>query len=147
MSSAWTCLGLTRNFLKSFLSNNMIICWDYFQEKNVHPSRHDPRPREKINYFHTCSRYIKRFYEGFEGFKAFIKPFETPQRNAKIKIYFSFYFNTTFWNAWGGKFYEPTLNINKDNLDSKKELVKYDHYIYSKLTIKTLEQSVIYIRS
>ena len=30
-----------------------------------------------------------------EAFKAFIKPFEVPQRSVKIKIYFNFYFNTT----------------------------------------------------
>ena len=35
--------------------------------------------------------------------KAFIKPSEAPQRSAKIKIQVTFYFNTTFWNAWGGK--------------------------------------------
>ena len=33
--------------------------------------------------------------------KAFIKPFETPQRSVKMKIYVNFYFNTTFWNAQG----------------------------------------------
>ena len=31
--------------------------------------------------------------------EAFIKPFEEPQRRAKIKIYLNFYFNTTFRNA------------------------------------------------
>ena len=31
--------------------------------------------------------------------KAFIKPFETPQRSVKIKIYLNFYFNTAFRNA------------------------------------------------
>ena len=34
---------------------------------------------------------------------AFIKPFEPPQKSVKIKIYFNFYFNTTFRNAQGGK--------------------------------------------
>ena len=31
--------------------------------------------------------------------KAFIKPFEAPQRSVKIKIQLNFYFNTTFRNA------------------------------------------------
>ena len=35
--------------------------------------------------------------------KAFIKPFEAPQKNVKIKIQFNFYFNTTFRNARGVK--------------------------------------------
>ena len=36
--------------------------------------------------------------------KAFIKPFEAPQRSVKIKIQLNFYFNTTFRNArdWKG---------------------------------------------
>ena len=38
-----------------------------------------------------------------EAFKAFIKPFEVPQRSVKIKIYFNFYFNKTFRNAQDGK--------------------------------------------
>ena len=38
-----------------------------------------------------------------KAFKAFIKPFEAPQRGLKIKIYANFYFNTTSWNAQGGK--------------------------------------------
>ena len=38
----------------------------------------------KLNfYFHTSLWCLKRFYEGF---KAFIKPFEAPQRSVKIKI-------------------------------------------------------------
>ena len=32
-----------------------------------------------------------------------MKPFEAPQRNVKIEIEVNFYFNATFWNAWGGK--------------------------------------------
>ena len=35
--------------------------------------------------------------KGFmKALKAFIKPFEAPQRRVKIKIYVNFYFNTTF---------------------------------------------------
>ena len=35
--------------------------------------------------------------------KAFIKPFEAPQRSVKIKIWVNFYFSKTFWNAEDGK--------------------------------------------
>ena len=35
--------------------------------------------------------------------KSFIKPFEAPQRSAKIKMQANFYFNTTFSNALGRK--------------------------------------------
>ena len=37
--------------------------------------------------------------------QAFIKPFEAPQRNVKIKILVNFNFNTTFWNVQGGRGY------------------------------------------
>ena len=39
-------------------------------------------------YFHTSTWCLKRFYEVF---KTFIKPFETPQRNVKIKILLIFF--------------------------------------------------------
>ena len=48
----------------------------------------------KINlnfYFRTSLRYFKRFYEAF---KAFIKPFEVPQRSSKIKI-LSYFFSSS----------------------------------------------------
>ena len=35
--------------------------------------------------------------------KAFINPFEAPQRSVQIKIYLDFYFNATFKNARDGK--------------------------------------------
>ena len=35
--------------------------------------------------------------------KAFIKPFDAPQRSMKIKIYVNFHFNVAFWKARGGK--------------------------------------------
>ena len=35
--------------------------------------------------------------------KAFIKPFEVPQRSVKIKILVNFYFNISFLNAQDGK--------------------------------------------
>ena len=60
------------------------MCTENF---SVNPSRLDPGRREKINlnfYFHTSLWCLKRFYEGL--LKAFIKPFEAPQRSVKIKI-------------------------------------------------------------
>ena len=39
-------------------------------------------------------------------FKAFIKPFEAPQKSVKIKIWD--FLNKIFWNALGGKG-EPVL--------------------------------------
>ena len=53
---------------------------------DINPSRPNSGQREKIKlnfYFHTSLWYFKRFYEPF---KAFIKPFEAPQRSVKIKI-------------------------------------------------------------
>ena len=38
-----------------------------------------------------------------KALKAFMEPFETPQRSVKIKIQLDFYFNTTFRNARDGK--------------------------------------------
>ena len=34
-----------------------------------------------------------------KALRAFIKPFEAPQRSEKIKIELNFYFNTTFRNG------------------------------------------------
>ena len=42
--------------------------------------------------------------KGFmKALRAFLKPFEAPQRSVKIKIWVNFYFCTTFLNACGGK--------------------------------------------
>ena len=38
-----------------------------------------------------------------KALKAFMKPFEAPQRSMKIEILLEFYFNTTFRNALGEK--------------------------------------------
>ena len=55
----------------------------------------DEEKKIKFNfYFHTYLRCLKRFYEGLKGpyktfwgaLKAFIKPFEEPQRSVKTKI-------------------------------------------------------------
>ena len=59
----------------------------------MNSSRPDPGRKEKINlnfYFDTSLRFLRRFNESL---KAFIKPFEAPQRSVKILIK---YFNITF---------------------------------------------------
>ena len=66
--------------------------------QDFNPSRPDPGRREKINlnfYFHTSLWCLRKFYKGplyplkapenfSGGIKAFIKPFESPQRSVKI---------------------------------------------------------------
>ena len=70
-----------------------------FQQCNhslINPLRPNPGRREKINlnfYFHTSLGASEGF---MKAFKAFIKPFEAPQRSVKIKIHVNFYFYTTF---------------------------------------------------
>ena len=51
-------------------------------KQNINSSRPNPRQRKKIKL-------------NFLG-KAFIKPFEAPQRSAEIKIQLNFYFSSTF---------------------------------------------------
>ena len=61
----------------------------------INPSLLDRGQRQKTNvnfYFHTL-RGGRRFYEGF---KSFIKPFDSPQRSVRIKIYIIVCFNTNF---------------------------------------------------
>ena len=65
----------------------------------LNPSRPNPGRREKIKvsfYFHVHFGASKGF---MKTLKAFIKPFEAPQRSVDIKIQLNFYFNTTFRNA------------------------------------------------
>ena len=84
-------LDMLFNLLQAF---HFKIDWEF----PINPSRTDPGRREKINitfYFHTSLRCLKRFNKAL---KAFIKPFEAPQRSVKIKINL-IYFNTTFRNA------------------------------------------------
>ena len=45
----------------------------------------------------------KGFMKALKALKAFIKPFEVPQRSVKIKILINFYFNINFLNAQDGK--------------------------------------------
>ena len=54
-------------------------------KKHPNPSRSNLGRREKITlnfYFHTSLWCLKRFY-----LTTFIKPFEAPQRNVKIKMH------------------------------------------------------------
>ena len=54
--------------------------------QHINPLRPDSGRREKINlnfYFHTSCGASKGF---MKALKAFIKPFEAPQRSTKIKI-------------------------------------------------------------
>ena len=67
----------------------------------LNPSRPDPGRREKI-----------------KAFKAFIKPFEVPQRSVKIKIQFNFCFNQQkCWNK-----------TNSDYFLSKTKVTSYSRY-------------------
>ena len=61
---------------------------------NINPSCPSPGEKEKNDFF---------LFFFNKALKVFIKPFEAPQRNVKIKIYANFYFHTTFWNAQDGK--------------------------------------------
>ena len=67
------------------------------------PSHPNPGRRKKIKlnfYFHFSLWCLKKFYEGL---KAFLKPFEAPQRSVKIKFDLIFNSITTFRNAWDEK--------------------------------------------
>ena len=85
---------------------NYSVMFSYDDEKRLkflNPHRADPGQRELINliiYFHTSLWCFKRFYEGLKGLH---KTFWATTKNAKIKISVTFYFNTTFWDAQGGK--------------------------------------------
>ena len=59
----------------------------------------DPIPEEERKL--TLNVYFSLFGGASKGFMKSLKPFEAPQRCAKIKISVNFYFNTTFWNARG----------------------------------------------
>ena len=83
-----------------------------FTKRNLHiyatncqfnPSRPNPKQWEKIKlnfYFLTSLWCLKGF---IKALKAFIKPFEGPQRSVKIKFSLNIYCNTTFRNAWDVK--------------------------------------------
>ena len=66
--------------------------------------------KRKINVnfcFHTSLWFIKRIYEGL---KAFIKPFEAPQRSAKVKIYVNF---LSLSGIWRGRINTNVTNYKK----------------------------------
>ena len=41
--------------------------------------------KKNLNFYFDTLRWLKRFY-AFKAFKAFIKPFEAPQKSVKIKF-------------------------------------------------------------
>ena len=45
--------------------------------------------------------------------KAFVKPFEAPQKRVKIKISVNFYFNIKFLNAQDGKGFKVEEVVNR----------------------------------
>ena len=82
----------------------------------VNPSRPDTGQREKLISIFIFSLLCGTSKGFMKASKAFIKPFETPQRSVKIKISVNFHFNTTFWNAQGEKGLEEF--IFRDNRKS-----------------------------
>ena len=78
--------------------------WNIKFNFQINPSRLDPRQRKKNNLKNFVFTLFCGASKGFiKALEAFMKPFEAPQRGAKIKILVNFYFNTTFWNGWVGK--------------------------------------------
>ena len=64
----------------------------------INPSRPNLGRKEKSQIF--IFTFLCGASKGFmKALKAFIKPFEAPQRSVKIKISLNFYFNTAFRNA------------------------------------------------
>ena len=93
----------------------------------VNPPRPDPGRRKRITskfFFTLLCGAAKGF---MTTFKIFMKPFVAPQRSVKIKIQVNLYFNTTFWNARGGRVEKWCLLIFA---------MKYVKYDQAKKTIK-----------
>ena len=65
----------------------------------INPSRPNPGRREKISEIFIFTLLCGASKGFMKAFKAYIKPFEAPQRSVKIKIKLNFYINTTFRNA------------------------------------------------
>ena len=81
----WTSVCLLEIVFKSF-THFMSLVFFYIPWKHHKTSRPNPRRKEKINlnfYFALLCCAWKGF---MKVFKAFIKPFEAPQRSVKIKI-------------------------------------------------------------
>ena len=71
-----------------------------FHITGFNPSRPDLGQREKINLKFLFSHFFVVPQKIFmKALKAFTKPFEAPQRSAKIKISVNFCFNINFLNA------------------------------------------------
>ena len=103
------------SLLPIYWFSNFPEIFQFCRKHLFNPYRPDPGQRAKINlnyfYFHTSLWCLKRFYESLKAFP-FIKPFEAPQRSAKIKIWVNFHFNATFWNARGGKVNTKPVEAN-----------------------------------
>ena len=57
-------------------------------KKSINPSRPDPGRREKITKILNFTLLCGASKSFMKAFKAFIKPFEAPQRSMKIKLIF-----------------------------------------------------------
>ena len=68
----------------------------------VHVKAKKKTDYEPTNFFYQHNTRVEPQKPDFND-KWNIKGFEAPQRIVKIKISADFYFNTTFWNAQGGK--------------------------------------------
>ena len=87
------------------------IFWAMLNQRNNHsvivifnPSHPNPGRREKISLKFLFSYFFVGPQKGFmKALKAFIKPFEAPQRSVKIKISIKFCFNINFQNVRYGK--------------------------------------------
>ena len=78
--------SLIENFVCFLLLIESFLLASKASRINYNSSRSDPRRIEKINwnfYFRTSLWCLKRFYQTW---KAFIKPFEAPQRSLRVKI-------------------------------------------------------------
>ena len=73
------------DFKNLFINNNNFVY------KFVHPTRTNLEQKQK-------NKLKFSFSHSFE-----VQPSEATQRSVKIKIWVNFYFNRTFWNAWGRK--------------------------------------------
>ena len=85
-----------------------------------------------------------------KALKAFIKPFEAPQRSVKIKTSANFYFHKTFWDAQGRKSYpfrhQPLKIVKHTQIICRQKptncLSVFAHFVG--LTLKGLKLGTFY---
>ena len=75
--------------------------FDHFVELVFNSSLPNPGRREKIKLIFIFTLLFGASKGFMKAFKAFIKPFEMPQRSVKMKIYRNSYFNTNFHKCMG----------------------------------------------